>query len=86
MNPHRQKVAVEETAYFMPYEPVIRVRGGDLVFISGATALPLYHQHPHEHDRLDPPDDIHATAAYRAQLVRVLTGRALLRALEQARS
>ncbi|WP_406290346.1 RidA family protein [Embleya sp. NBC_00896] len=44
---------------FMPYTPVIRVRtGGDLLFLSGATALPLYHQHPHEHDELDPPDDV----------------------------
>ncbi len=59
MNPHREKVPVDETDYFMPYEPVVRVRsGGDLLFISGATALPLYHQHPHEHDKLDPPEDV----------------------------
>jgi 2-iminobutanoate/2-iminopropanoate deaminase len=59
MNPHRESIEVEQTDYFMPYAPVIRVRpGGDLVFISGATALPLYHQHPHEHDVLDPPADI----------------------------
>jgi enamine deaminase RidA (YjgF/YER057c/UK114 family) len=31
--------------------------GGTLLFFSGATALPLYHQHPHEHDKLSPPDD-----------------------------
>ena len=62
MNPHREKIPVEQTGYFMPYEPVIRVRGGDLVFISGATALPLYHQHPHEHEKLDPPEDIRAQA------------------------
>ena len=59
MNPHREVIEVEQTGFFMPYAPVVRVRpGGDLVFISGATALPLYHQHPHEHDKLDPPDDI----------------------------
>jgi 2-iminobutanoate/2-iminopropanoate deaminase len=59
MNPYRQHVTVEETDYFMPYSPVVRIRGGgDLLFISGATALPLYHQHPHEHEKLDPPDDI----------------------------
>jgi len=47
-------VEVEKTNYFMPYATVMRVRtGGDLVFISGATALPLYHQHPHEFDKLD---------------------------------
>jgi 2-furoyl-CoA dehydrogenase FAD binding subunit len=35
--------------------------------------------------RLDPADDIHATAAYRAQLVRVLTGRVLRAAYDDAR-
>jgi carbon-monoxide dehydrogenase medium subunit len=34
--------------------------------------------------RLDPADDIHATAAYRAQLVRVLTGRVLRTAYDDA--
>jgi enamine deaminase RidA (YjgF/YER057c/UK114 family) len=59
VNAHREKVKVGETEYFMPYEPVVRVRpGGDLLFLSGATALPLFHQHPHEHDRLDPPADV----------------------------
>ncbi len=63
MNPHREKIPVRETDYFMPYEPVVRVRGGgDLLFISGATALPLYHQHPHEHDKLDPPEDVREQA------------------------
>lgn len=59
MNPHREIVEVEKTDYFMPYAPVVRVKaGGDLVFISGATALPLYHEHPHQHDVLDPPRDV----------------------------
>jgi 2-furoyl-CoA dehydrogenase FAD binding subunit len=35
---------------------------------------------------LDPTDDIHATAAYRAQLVRVLTGRVLRSAYDDART
>ena len=35
---------------------------------------------------LDPADDIHATAAYRAQLVRVLTARVLRRRTTHARS
>ena len=35
-------------------------------------------------DQLDPGDDIHATAAYRAPLVRVLTGRVLAAAKEMA--
>ena len=33
----------------MPYAPAIRVTApGDLLFISGATASPLYHKHPHQ--------------------------------------
>ena len=35
---------------------------------------------------LDPADDIHATASYRAQLVRVLTGRVLRAAYDDARA
>ena len=63
MNSHREVVEVEKTSFFMPYAPLVRVRtGGTLLFISGATALPLYHQHPHEHDKLDPPLDARAQA------------------------
>ena len=36
-------------------------------------------------DQLDPGDDIHATAAYRAQLVRVLTRRVLAAAVDHAK-
>ena len=58
-----ENIEVEKTNYFMPYATVMRVRtGGDLVFISGATALPLYHQHPHEFDKLNPPQDIRGQA------------------------
>ena len=59
MNTHRVPVDVERTSFFMPYAPLIRVRpGGELLFISGATALPLYHDHPHQHEKLDPPEDV----------------------------
>lgn len=59
MNPHRLPVEVEKTSFFMPYAPLIRVpAGGELLFISGATALPLYHDHPHRHEQLDPPSDV----------------------------
>jgi carbon-monoxide dehydrogenase medium subunit len=34
---------------------------------------------------LEPTDDIHATAAYRAQLVRVLTARVMAAAVDDAR-
>ncbi len=58
---YRDVVEVEKTSFFMPYAPLVRVRpGGTLLFLSGATALPLYHQHPHDHDQLDPPDDVRA--------------------------
>jgi 2-iminobutanoate/2-iminopropanoate deaminase len=43
----------------MPYTPAIRVKAGsDLLFISGATALPLYHSHPHVPEEEILPDDI----------------------------
>ena len=43
----------------LPYSPSIRVRGGgDLLFISGSTAIPLYHKHPHVHEEHVLPDDI----------------------------
>lgn len=31
----------------MPYTPAIKVTGGSLVFVSGVTAAPVYHSHPH---------------------------------------
>jgi carbon-monoxide dehydrogenase medium subunit len=37
-------------------------------------------------ERLTPDDDIHATAAYRSHLVRVLTGRVLRSAYDDARA
>ena len=33
--------------YNMPYTPAIKVRSGTLVFLSGVTAAPVYHSHPH---------------------------------------
>jgi enamine deaminase RidA (YjgF/YER057c/UK114 family) len=37
-----------EEAANMPYAPAVEVTGfGGLLFIAGATASPLYHQHPH---------------------------------------
>jgi 2-iminobutanoate/2-iminopropanoate deaminase len=43
----------------MPYAPAIEVTGaGRIVFISGATASPLYHQHPHVKEEHVLPDDI----------------------------
>ena len=37
-----------EEAHRMPYAPAVRIVGAcDLMFISGATPSPLYHDHPH---------------------------------------
>lgn len=48
-----------EQKQFMPYAPAVRVAGGgDMLFISGATASPLYHEHPHIAAEHILPDDI----------------------------
>ena len=48
-------------AHKMPYAPAIHVVGAaDLMFVSGATPSPLYHNHPHddaEHDHPTPIED-----------------------------
>lgn len=48
-----------EEAQFMPYAPAVHVSGyADILFISGATASPLYHKHPHIPEEHILPDDI----------------------------
>jgi enamine deaminase RidA (YjgF/YER057c/UK114 family) len=39
----------------MPYAPGIVVRRGRLVFLSGVTAAPVYHSHPHRDEEFDLP-------------------------------
>lgn len=39
----------------MPFVPAVSVRGGRTVYLSGATAFPLYHKHPHDEEELRPP-------------------------------
>ena len=43
-------------AWKMPYAPAIKIVGAcDLMFLSGATASPLYHHHPHQdHEHVHP--------------------------------
>lgn len=44
---------------FMPYAPAVHVAGpADIVFISGSTSSPLYHQHPHVAEEHRHPIDI----------------------------
>jgi 2-iminobutanoate/2-iminopropanoate deaminase/2-aminomuconate deaminase len=48
-----------ERAAEMPYAPAIEVTGASqILFLSGATASPLYHQHPHVPEEHVQPDDI----------------------------
>ncbi|MDA0999337.1 MAG: Rid family hydrolase [bacterium] len=32
---------------WLPYAPLIKVTGGNTVYLAGMTAAPLYHSHPH---------------------------------------
>lgn len=47
-----------EPGFNMPYTPAIKVLGGTIVFLSGVTAAPVYHTHPHvPAEFADIPDD-----------------------------
>jgi enamine deaminase RidA (YjgF/YER057c/UK114 family) len=46
---------VPERQADMPYAPAMRVRGGDVLYISGATPSPLYHHHPHRPEEHEHP-------------------------------
>ena len=37
----------------MPYSAAIKVHAGKTVWISGVTAAPVYHSHPHRHEEFD---------------------------------
>lgn len=43
------------TDVMMPYAPAILVARGRLVFLSGVTAAPVYHHHPHREEEFDLP-------------------------------
>ncbi|HUG38322.1 MAG TPA: RidA family protein [Candidatus Limnocylindrales bacterium] len=43
------------TDVHMPYAPGIVVRRGQFVFLSGVTAAPVYHSHPHREEEFDLP-------------------------------
>jgi 2-iminobutanoate/2-iminopropanoate deaminase len=43
------------TDVMMPYAPAVVVRRGQLVFVSGVTAAPVYHSHPHRDEEFDLP-------------------------------
>ena len=50
------------TDVVMPYAPGILVRRGRLVFLSGVTAAPVYHSHPHRDEEFDLPASLHEQA------------------------
>src|SRR5437879_9140070 len=46
----------------MPYAPALLVRRGSLVFLSGVTAAPVYHSHPHRDEEFDLPSSMREQA------------------------
>jgi enamine deaminase RidA (YjgF/YER057c/UK114 family) len=50
------------TDVHMPYAPGILVAQGRLVFLSGVTAAPVYHSHPHRDEEFDLPDNMREQA------------------------
>jgi enamine deaminase RidA (YjgF/YER057c/UK114 family) len=50
--------ADRRTDVVMPYAPGIVVRRGHLLFLSGVTAAPVYHHHPHREEDFDLPDSM----------------------------
>ena len=51
------------TDVIMPYAPAIIVTRGRLVFLSGITAAPVYHSHPHRDEEFDLPATMREQAA-----------------------
>jgi 2-iminobutanoate/2-iminopropanoate deaminase len=47
----------------MPYAPGLIVRRGSLLFLSGVTAAPVYHSHPHRDEEFDLPSNMREQAA-----------------------
>ena len=58
----------------MPYTPAIKVHSGKTVYLSGVTAAPVYHSHPHIQSEFDDiPEDAGAQAEMTMEnLLRVL--------------
>jgi enamine deaminase RidA (YjgF/YER057c/UK114 family) len=47
----------------MPYAPALLVRRGSLLFLSGVTAAPVYHSHPHREEEFNLPRTMREQAA-----------------------
>ena len=76
MSDHYERIHLEENdpKWNMPYTPAIKVHSGKTVYLSGVTAAPIYHSHPHipaEFDNI--PEDAGAQAEMTMEnLLRVL--------------
>jgi len=64
------------TDVLMPYAPGIKIGQGRLVFLSGVTAAPVYHHHPHREEDFNLPSTMREQA--------VLTMENLQKTLEAA--
>lgn len=42
-----------DLTYNMPYTPAIKVTSGRIAYLSGVTAAPIYHSHPHVPEEFD---------------------------------
>jgi 2-iminobutanoate/2-iminopropanoate deaminase len=57
----------------MPFSLGFKVKGGTTLYISGATAYPLYHSHPHVEEEMNVPNEIKAqTSIVLANLQKVI--------------
>ncbi len=62
--------ADRRTDVVMPYAPGLVVRRGQLLFLSGVTAAPVYHSHPHREEEFDLPATMREQAVLTMENVR----------------
>jgi enamine deaminase RidA (YjgF/YER057c/UK114 family) len=64
-----------EQADKMPYAPAVKIVGAcDLMFISGATASPLYHHHPHRDEEHIHPHSIEEQTRNAMEAIKSILG------------
>ncbi len=53
-NPNLEVIHHEnyDKSVFMPYVPAIKIKSGKILWLSGNTALPVYHDHPHRREEV----------------------------------
>lgn len=65
MSQHYEHIHTDDNdpKWNMPYTPAIKVHSGKTVYLSGVTAAPVYHSHPHVQSEFDHiPEDAEAQA------------------------